>query len=450
VNARGTLVARADEDHVPARTPITGRVSARPDPTSRTGAPVLRGIVLQHVEEATHLWQLRRSMVVAPHVTLGALRRHDERVAAHLDGVFVAGAAGRELAEGFRDPARPEREFAGAVSAIRERDWDGFMGMLEDAQGGRPDALAVLAGALSWVSAAELKGFVVTLLQGSSLPARRLGLAACASHGVDPQGAIDAALTDEDPGLRKQALDLVVRLGRIDRLDECRALAAGTDATWVAGARAAILLGDRYDALDRLHRHAASSADCPASLRELVLRTLPMPDARTLLQTWRDTLGSHALIRAVGALGDPHYVPWLVEQMSDARLARVAGEAFVLVTGADLYSEPLRRAAPQSVGMEEKASDEETAERDADDDLPWPNVAAIREWWVAQASRFVAGRRYLVGAAIDETRTMEILVGGTQRQRGHAAEHRVLLRPGVTLFDISAPAWRQQRELGLR
>jgi uncharacterized protein (TIGR02270 family) len=41
-------------------------------------------------------------------------------------------------------------------------------------------------------------------------------------------------------------------------------------------------------------------------------------------------------IEALGLLGDPVSVPWLIQQMSDLPYARVAGEAFSLITGADL------------------------------------------------------------------------------------------------------------------
>ena len=37
--------------------------------------------------------------------------------------------------------------------------------------------------------------------------------------------------------------------------------------------------------------------------------------------------------KALGALGDPAAVPWLIARMSDQALARVAGESFALTTG---------------------------------------------------------------------------------------------------------------------
>ena len=42
------------------------------------------------------------------------------------------------------------------------------------------------------------------------------------------------------------------------------------------------------------------------------------------------------VVSAVGLLGDPVSLPWLIQQMRDMPHARVAGEAFSLITGADL------------------------------------------------------------------------------------------------------------------
>lgn len=48
-------------------------------------------IIQQHAEEAAHLRHMRSNLVSAPHVKLRHLRRLDDRLAAHLDGLAVAG-----------------------------------------------------------------------------------------------------------------------------------------------------------------------------------------------------------------------------------------------------------------------------------------------------------------------------------------------------------------------
>ena len=45
---------------------------------------------------------------------------------------------------------------------------------------------------------------------------------------------------------------------------------------------------------------------------------------------------------------------------------------------------------------------------------------------------------------------LQVLATGYQRQRLAAAEHLSLLTPGTPLFNVAAPAWRQQRLLAKR
>jgi hypothetical protein len=51
----------------------------------------LTAVVQQHAEEAAMLRHVRSVLVRAPHIKLLQLRRLDERIAAHLDGLAVAG-----------------------------------------------------------------------------------------------------------------------------------------------------------------------------------------------------------------------------------------------------------------------------------------------------------------------------------------------------------------------
>jgi hypothetical protein len=61
-------------------------------------SPIVDDVVSQHVEELTLLWSQRTDLVGAPHAGLRHLQRWDERRAAHLDGIVVAGDAACEVA----------------------------------------------------------------------------------------------------------------------------------------------------------------------------------------------------------------------------------------------------------------------------------------------------------------------------------------------------------------
>ena len=98
-------------------------------------------------------------------------------------------------------------------------------------------------------------------------------------------------------------------------------------------------------------------------------------------------------IQATGLFGDPVAVPWLIQQMRDESLARVAGEAFSLITGADLALLDLElEALPDyDPGPNDDPDDEDVA-LDDDENLTWPDAARVTAWWRDHGARFVAGR----------------------------------------------------------
>ena len=154
------------------------------------------------------------------------------------------------------------------------------------------------------------------------------------------------------------------------------------------------------------------------------------------------------LIMAVGAHGDPHYVPWLIRQMGTPPVARVAGEAFSTITGVDLAYEDLEGDWPEgfTAGPTEDPEDEDV-EMDPDEDLPWPAPALVERWWAENAARFPAGGRFLCGQPVSEPHCLEVLRTGYQRQRIAAALELALMRPDRPLFEWRAPAFRQQAAL---
>jgi uncharacterized protein (TIGR02270 family) len=138
----------------------------------------------------------------------------------------------------------------------------------------------------------------------------------------------------------------------------------------------------------------------------------------------------------------------LIGHRQDDKVARLAGEAFSMITGLDLSLPPLYRSQPEDFqsGASEDPKDENVA-IDEDDGLPWPDPEQVQRWWSANQARFVAGTRYFMGEALSRELCIRVLKDGFQRQRIAAAEYLCLLQPGTPLFNTAAPAWRQQRLL---
>ena len=406
-------------------------------------------VIHQHAEESAIQRNIRSVLATAPHVKLHHLRRLDDRIAAHLDGLAVAGEFGSSLCEAALENPGVGQVFAATVRAIEEKD-ERRLSKLFALVGAVPEAGPGLISAFGWVSANYLQGIGAELLSSKEVLRRLAGVAACAMHGVDPGATLGRAASDSDSLLRARALRAAGELGRCDLLPTCEQYLGDEDAAcrfWAAWS--AVLLGDRAKAVEVLKAFTL----VPGPFRErallLALKMMAPNDAHALLKAWaQDTANLRLLIQGSGVVGDPFYVPWLIKQMNDLKTSRLAGEAFSLITGLDLAYLDLDRKPPEDTdfGPTDNPDDDNVA-MDSDDSLPWPDPDKILAWWDANKARFQDGIRYFMGEPLSAPHCQNVLRDGFQRQRFAAAQYLCLLQPGKPLFNTSAPAWRQQRWL---
>lgn len=435
----------ADAD--PAFSPMTLSIPLR--------APIA-AVVHQHAEEAAVLRHVRTVLVRAPHVRLNQLRRLDDRIAAHLDGLAEAGDQGRAISTAALERPEAGEVFTATVRAIEARDAAGLDRLLALAAA-LPAARRGLVSAFGWVSAESLQGVVRRLLGSSEAVWREIGLVACRMHHADPAAVLVDALRDPAADLRAAALRTAGELGRTDLIDHVRA-AMADDAPQVVfwAAWSACLLGDRKSASKVLAFAGARDGAHSVRALRLFLAASEFAAARELVRSISSSArtapggspASRRVVRACGLLGDVQLVPWLIEQMGQPALARLAGEAFALITGVDLARQDLEasQAAGPGAGPTEDAAADEVA-LDEDESLPWPDAARVQAWWAAHGEQLPRGQRCLMGAAVSAPALGQILRDGQQRQRILAAEQLCLLAPGTRLFSVTAPAWRQSRRL---
>jgi len=416
--------------------------------------PPIAVVVQQHAEESAMLRHVRSVLVRAPHVRLRHLRRLDDRIAAHLDGLAVAGRYGTALCTAALERPGAGEVFAVAVRAIDERD-DAALDRLIALAALLPDAKRGLLSAFGWVSATQLQGIVSRLL-GAAEPIRReLAISACRLHGVDPGTPLMAAIRYDDSALRSAALRAAGDLGRVDALGAAlEALGHADDELAFRAACCALVLGDRGDALVALEAMAQREGAFRAQATCLLLLATPFQRGREFVRRIAQasppgTSLKREVIRACGLLGDTQFVPWLIELMSDDALARIAGESFSLITGADLAALDLERKPPKDFqsGPNDDPEDDDVA-MDEDESLPWPQRDLVHRWWQANGGLMPIDARCFMGAAPTPEHCVQMLRDGTQRQRIVAARQQCLLVPGTPMFAVGAPAWRQQRLLG--
>ncbi len=417
---------------------------ARPASTS-----VLPSVLAEHAAEAARLHEVGSVLRGAGYVALRVFARHDERTSAHLDGLAVAGEEAWPFCDAALETASPGAIFAAAVRAIEDKQHERLERLVALAKES-PENGGGFISAFGWVSSRHLQGIVAGFLKSGDAFKRVVGLAACAMHRVDPGLAAGPWLRDPDPLVRARALRAAGEIGSGELLTALSAAMADPDAEcqfWAAWS--AVLLGDRGRGLASLARAGVTDGRHRSRAFRLALQTMLPEKGHVLLQQMApDEKQRRWLIEGSGVVGDPAYAPWLIKQMADDSVARLAGEAFTLITGADLDRLQLWRPRPEVVpGEPTENPGDENVEIDPDEGLMWPDQQKVQRWWDAQGGAFQPGARYFVGAPVTREHCIDVLKNGYQRQRTLAAHYLCLLSPGTSLLNTSAPAWRQQRLL---
>ncbi|WP_233888747.1 TIGR02270 family protein [Paraburkholderia flagellata] len=426
-----------------------------PDGLPKTGefqqwsrTPILT-VVAQHVEDAASLRNTRSYLVRAPHVRLKHLGRLDSRIAAHLDGIAVAGDTGTRLSlAALERPGRGE-VFAACVGYIERRSFEGLDKLMALAEA-MPEIEPGLHSAFGWVSAASLRDVVKTQLDRNTSAAQHAGLAACALHRVDPGKFLEAALTAPAPTVRARALRCGGEIGRRDVLPQCLAhLEDEDEACRFYAAYGALLLGKPAKALEFMVDVALRPGRRRAEAIALAIVAGGPRVANDILEHLvSQGSDQRTIVHAVAHTGEVRYISWLIQLMADNKIGRLAGEAFSWITGADLASLDLETLPPEH--RETDANGDPTdpgVDMDEDEGAPWPAPEKVAAWWSANASHYRPDQRYFVGAPPSRGHCEFVLKEGYQRQRVVAAHYLCFMEPGRVLFNCAAPAWRQLRYL---
>lgn len=411
-------------------------------------ACVIQHIIEQHAEAASSLWLQRDWAMREPHYLLKDLVHLDDRLEAHIDGLRIAGDTGWEICKQALSLNEPGEVFAAAVLAFEGEDGQRVDEVVKVALV-EPENWRALISATGWLSDEDYQRWVPSLLMANDLSYRRLAIAASVIHRQDSESALAIAIDDPDPVFHARALRAVGELKCRDLLPVLQQKFKSDDLScqfWAAWS--AVLLRDMA-ALDVLRTFATAESPFLEPALQLMLRVMDVPSSTKWLSDFTQSAEvlRHAVIGA-GIIGDPLYIPWLINLMGVPEVARVAGESFSMITGIDLAYDDLDGDWPEGfeAGPTESPDDEDVA-MDSDDDLPWPEPSLIQAWWEKNKNSFRVGTRYLVGQPITVEHCQQILNTGFQRQRRAAALELALLQKDEPLFNTSAPGNRQQQLL---
>ena len=412
--------------------------------------PIILNVISQQGEQASFLWILRNAAVAAPHYSVGDLAKLDGRLEAHLDGLRIADEEGWAILQKQLAFEEAGEVFAASVLAFETKNEPRIQKVFEVVD--KEPALAEgMVSALGWMSFEQAAAHIEGLLRSDAPLLRRIGIAGCAVHRQNPGPAFGDALVSNDSVLKARALRAVGELGRADLVPRLlSSLSVENENVRFSSAWSAALLSGDAQALNVLKALSEEASPYSEKAMQLLVRRLPLADAKS----WQKKLSQNPAqprlaITTAGAIGDPEFIPWLVDQTKIPPLARRAGEAFTMITGVDLAYRDLERKRPKDFqsGPTEDPNDE-NVEMDPDDNLPWPDPALVQNWWDNNRGQFQSGTRYLVGKPMSVEWLKTVLRDGRQRQRAAAAVELAIRQPGQSLFNVAAPGFRQQQILG--
>ncbi len=414
---------------------------------SEGAAEFIDNLCGEYCDDAVSLWHLRGRAVKAPHYDLTDLLALDNRLEAQIDALRVAGETGWKCCKAALEMGYAGECFLASVTAFESAD-EGRIAIILDKAESSPELSEGVISALGWLSYEKSEPHILNLLKSKSTALQHIGIAATALHRRDPRDFLDNAIYSPHPEIKARALRATGELGmRWDKFlcDRLQKNWPDKDpAIRFSAARSSALLGD-VKSVDVLKPFVdAASPFCAESLAVGMRR---MEHGAAL--AWQKELAKNPAairpaVQGAGIIGDPALVPWLLEQMRIPETARVAGEAFTMITGVDIEREGMAGQWPDgfSAGPNDDPDDPNVAP-DPDENLSWPNVELIAAWWDKNKGKFPVGKRLLLGRPITKEHTASVLKTGLQRQRAAAALELAILEPGGPLFDVCAPARRQ-------
>lgn len=404
----------------------------------------------RHAEDAAFLWLQRDEAVTDPHYDLNDLAELDNRLAAHLDGLNVAHDAGWAAARTGLAYGEPGEVFVAGWLAINDSDGR-KVDQIISAAAQLEIPYRPFAAALAWHPPEHIEQWKVAFSRSRSSGYKLLAVTADALARSNPTDLeLQGFANDQDTRVLARTLRAIGELGRSSLTPllrehlENKSPSARFWAHW-----SSVLVGDR-SCLNNLRNYVHFDSEYSWEAMQILFRVLPLTESEAYLRSIGQTPElRRKVIQAFGITGNVSYIPTLVGQMAVPEYARVAGEAFSMITGVDLAYEDLDQDQPDDFtsGPTESPEDDDV-ELDKDAFLPWPNPTLIQSWWAKNAGRFQPTTRYLCGQAISEQHCQEVLRNGYQRQRIAAAYELALSRPKSTLFEWRAPGHQQKLMLG--
>ncbi len=393
----------------------------RPSPWVAALPSFAAPLVQRHVQDAAFYWQQLDTAPQEPGLRAERLQHFARLLAAHLEGLTVAGsAAWPEALAALQRWRKPGEAFAASHVALNLADAEAQAALL--AQVARhPDLLLRgLIGGLMAAPPGPVQRFneAAWVLMGSDAKPDQVQLVAalrsCALRGTEvPPTVMAAVLTHTTPAVRAAA---------------CRAskgaaslLSLLQDGDLCVRAEAAIALGPQSTAavnvlLQAVLAQAQVCKQATGWTRTQAQRRLARW-LRHLAWLMNPTEQQHEVASLLGQLplrealrftlflGDPAHLGFVLKALDDEEQARWAGFVWQSLTGVDLTEQGLTSPEPP-VDLDAGLT---RARQDGDQGLPLPDAQAVRAHPVNATLALRAGHRVLLGQDLTPARLATLL-----------------------------------------
>lgn len=396
---------------------------------------VLVDVLEEHLDEAEFRWLQWEKALGAPDFSLMEVARLEELLLAHLDGLVVGASTSVESV--LRPAFATEDAFricAAAFSLLALGEVDEVLLRLREAE---PEARGSIRRALELSEAPGLGARLLDVLRREDTAPQAEVLEALAFRQEAPPEVLAHFFTHGEQRARVAALRAALPLPE----DAARGLLPSLLDSAHPGVRAAAMgagLASGVRSAWETCRTAVRARDAH-SLEAMVL--LAMGGSETDISLLLGLLDAEQLrphaLWALGFSGRVAAMEACVAYLEVPVVAQLAGEAFSAMTGLRLEAPYALLPGERPEGAPPPPELQEDLDADLvprpEDDLPWPNVAAVRGWWDAEKKRFAKGTRYLLGRPFNGSVLVEALETSPMRRR-HVLARELALRSQGTLM----------------
>ena len=438
--------------------------------------PVIAPLVRRHAEDAAFYWSQHDASANSPHLTFVGLARFSELLAAHLEGLSVAGSDGwPPTLAALERWKQPGEAFVCAWLALKTGDAAKLDRLLTQVRARPDELLRGVISAFGWAPHTQALDIIHTwsgptsdpILQTVALRATALLGAAALPFLAQPLALF---LASPDEHVRAAACRATARAG--NSLHDAALRAGLQDPCLAARAEAAIALGGRAPL--RADHDTNGAIVAAENLWQCVVTQVKLHNAATgwyrkqalrRLQRWVQLLSSlipighpnlaelvnfmpaRVALRFIAYHGDSAHLPYVIAHMRDSANARYAAWVWQTITGVDLRANALVMPEPHAGSGTLEGGD---ARLDTDLGLPLPNADAIAGH---SGVRLAAGQQYLLGQVLTPMRALSLLQHAVQAERSIAAQYLLALPAGTAgtahaRLSIRAAAPQQIRAAG--